>query len=50
MEDTRSLETGKTRKMIRETITKDLEINELDQNIVFDITLYCDLIHVTDPT
>jgi len=27
------------RKTIRETIRKDLEINELDPNMVYDITL-----------
>lgn len=27
---------GRPRKTIRETIRKDLEINELDQNMVYD--------------
>jgi len=30
---------GRPRKTIRETIRKDLEINELDQNMVYDRTL-----------
>jgi len=30
---------GRPRKTIRETITKDLEINELDPNMVYDRTL-----------
>ena len=30
---------GRPRKTIRETINKDLEINELDRSIVFDGTL-----------
>jgi len=29
---------------------KDLEINELDPNMVYDRTLQCNLIHVADPT
>jgi len=35
---------------IRETIRKDLEVNELDPNLVYDRTLWRNLIHVTDPT
>jgi len=34
---------------IRETIRKDLEINELDQNMSCDKTLWRYLIHVADP-
>jgi hypothetical protein len=30
---------GRPRKTIRETIRKDLEINDLDQNMVYDRTL-----------
>jgi len=43
---------GRPRKTIRETIRKDLEINELDQNMVYeyDRTLWRNLIHVADPT
>lgn len=41
---------GKRRKTIRETINKDLEINELDRNMVCDRTLWRCLIHVADPT
>jgi len=33
-----------------ETIRKDLEINELDPNMVYDRTLWHNLIHVADPT
>jgi hypothetical protein len=39
---------GKLRKTIRGTIKKDLEINELDRNMVFDRTLWCNLIHVAN--
>jgi len=38
------------RKTIRETIKKDLEINELEKNMIFNRTLWRRLIHVTDPT
>ena len=41
---------GRPRKTIRETIRKDLEVNELDPNMVYDITLWRHLIHVADPT
>jgi len=41
---------GRHRKTIRETIRKDLEINELEKNMVFDRTLWRCLIHVADPT
>ena len=30
---------GRPRKIIRETIIKDLEVNELDPNLVYDRTL-----------
>jgi len=40
---------GRPRKTIRETIREDLEINELDQNMVYDRTLWRNLIHVADP-
>jgi len=38
------------KKTIRETIRKDLEVNELDSNLVYDRTLRRNLIPVTDPT
>jgi len=51
MEDSRIIRgRGRPRKTIRETNKKDLEINELDQNMVYDRTLWCNLIHVVDPS
>jgi len=41
---------GRPRKTIRETIRKDLEVNELDPNMVSDRTLWRNLIHVADLT
>jgi len=41
---------GRPRKTIRETIRKDLEVNELDLNLVYDRTLWRHLIHVADST
>jgi len=41
---------GRSKKTIRETIKKDLEVNELDPNMVFDRTLWRHLIHVADST
>ena len=41
---------GRPRKTIRETIRKDLEVNELDPNLFYDRTLWRNLIHVADPT
>jgi hypothetical protein len=41
---------GRPRKTIRETIKRDLEINELDRNMAYDRTLWCRLIHVDNPT
>jgi hypothetical protein len=41
---------GRHKKTIRETIRKDLEVNELDPNMIFDRTLWRHLIHVADPT
>jgi hypothetical protein len=41
---------GRPKKIIRKTIRKDLEVNELDPNMVFDRTLWRHLIHVADPT
>jgi len=41
---------GRPRKTIRETIRKDLEVNELNLNLVYDRTLWRNLIHVPDPT
>jgi len=37
------------KETIRETIRKDLEINELEKDMVFDRTLWRRLIHVADP-
>jgi len=34
----------------KKTIKKDLEVNELDWNLVYNITLWRNLIHVADPT
>jgi len=41
---------GRPKKTIRETIMKDLEVNEFDSNLVYDRTLWHNLIHVADPT
>jgi len=41
---------GRPRKTIRETIRKDLEVNELDPHLVYDRTLWRHLIHIADPT
>jgi len=41
---------GKPKKTIRETIRKNLEVNELDPNLIYDRTLWRNLIHVADPT
>jgi hypothetical protein len=41
---------GRLRKTIREIIKKDIEINELDWNMVYDRILWRNLIHVADPT
>ena len=41
---------GRPKKIIRETIMKDLEVNELDSNFVYDKTLSRNLIYVADPT
>lgn len=41
---------GIPRLTIRETIRNFLEITELNSNIVYDITLRCNLIHVADST
>lgn len=38
------------RSNYNETIKKDLKINKLDNNIVFDRTLWRSLIHVADPS
>lgn len=39
---------GKSRKTIKEVIKKDLKINDLDRNMVFDRTLSRKLIYVAD--
>jgi len=41
---------GRLKRTIREIIRKDLEVNELDSNFVYDRTLWRNLIHVADPT
>jgi len=41
---------GRLRKIIREIIRKNLEVNELNPNMVYDKTLWCHLIHVADLT
>jgi hypothetical protein len=43
-------QTTRERGRPRKTIKKDLEINELFRNIVYDRTLWRRLIHVADPT
>ena len=37
---------GRPKKTIRETVKKDLELNELDKNMVFDRSLSSNLIHI----
>ena len=49
MEDSH-VKRGRPRKTIRETIRNDLEVNELDPNLVYDRTLWRNLIHVANPT
>jgi len=41
---------GRHTKTIRETIRKDLEVNELDSNMIYEKTLWRNLIHGTNPT
>jgi len=41
---------GRPRKTIRETIRKDLEMNELEKDMVFDRTPWRCWIHVANPT
>ena len=41
---------GRPKKTIKETIRKDLEVNELDSNLVYDRTLWRNLNHGADPT
>lgn len=41
---------GRPRKTIHETIRKDLKINELDRDIIYDKMSCYRLIHVADPT
>jgi len=35
---------------MKDTIKKDLEINELDRDMIYDKTLWCRLIHVVNST
>jgi len=37
-------------KTIRETIRKNLKVNELDPNMIYARTLWRNLINVVDPT
>ena len=41
---------GRLRKTRRETIRKDLQVNELDPNMVYDRILWRNLIYVADRT
>jgi len=41
---------GRPREIVRQTIEKDLQINELDRNMVCDRTLWHNLIIVADTT
>jgi len=41
---------GRPRKSTRETMWKDLEINELEKDMIFVRTLWRRLIHVANPT
>jgi len=41
---------GRPRKTIRDTVSKDLEVSELNPNMVSDRTLWRNLIHIADPT
>jgi len=51
MEDSQiTIGKSKHRKTIRETIKKDLEINELDRNMIYGRTLWRNLIHVANST
>jgi len=51
LEDTQTTRgRGRPRKNIKEVIKKDLNINELDKNMPYDITLWCKLIHAPNLT
>jgi len=41
---------GRPKKTIREAIKKDLEVSELDSSLIYDRTLWHNLIHVAVPT
>ena len=41
---------GRANKTIGETIRRDLDVNGLNINMIYDRTLWCCLIHVADPT
>jgi hypothetical protein len=41
---------GRPGKIIRKTIRKDLEVNELDPNLIYNRTLWRNLIHVAGLT
>lgn len=41
---------GTPRKTLGETIREDLDLHNLSEDLVFDRTHWCCLIHVADPT
>jgi len=41
---------GRLRKVVGETILKDLEVNSLSIDMISDNKLWCCLIHVANPT
>ena len=41
---------GRPRKTISETIKKDLNVNGLNVNMIFDRIIWCHLIYVANPT
>ena len=41
---------GRPRKTIGETVKRDLNVNDLSINMIYDRALWSHLIYVTDPT
>lgn len=41
---------GRLGKTIRETVEKDLEVKDFDEDMIYDIALYRPLIHVVNST
>ena len=41
---------GRPTKIIGETIKRDLDVNGLNINMIYNRTLWCHLIHVADAT